>query len=177
MAYGNEVVLGWGLADFPKVGEALGIKLPKSADPDEWEADEKTGDIVEIPEKHYKRLAKAHRAALAGAGFTVQRIDDQYGRYLLTDTPLGTRCFRPFMFELFYDISEMDDTPETSTFGVGLSARYFPTFLDWKDEHGTLYPVRFDTEMDALIRVARHHIEAEFPIFSTATIAVVERHY
>ena len=178
MAYGNEVVLGWGLNEYAHVGAVLGVKLPRSAYPDEWKEDVETGEIVSIQAELDGRLDAAHLAALAGAGFTMSMASrPSIGRYTRAQTPCGTRSFRPFVFELFYDVGEMDDTPETSTFGVALSGRYFPTFLDWKDEHGTLYPVRFDAEMNRLIQIARHHIEAEFPIFSTASIIVVGRHY
>jgi len=177
MAYGNEVVLGWGLSDYAAVAGALGLKLPCSADPDEWIPDEEFGDIVKIPKGYFDRLRTAHIAALADAGFAVVDVAHSSMGYVVADTPCGRREFQPFVFTLFYDVSEMGDTPETSTFGVGLSARYRPTFLDWKGKSGTLYPVRFDPEMLRMIQIARQHIEKAFPIFATAMITVVERHY
>ena len=53
----------------------------------------------------------------------------------------------PFELECFAE-SEFDEQPddETAAVGVAISGRYFPTFADYKDAHGTLSPMVFNDE-------------------------------
>lgn len=176
MANGTEVVLGWGFADYARIREALGISIPTT--PDEWDALNEKGNEEYLAgtstKKINKLLEEAHQECVATLGKVIGKDRD---RCTLVETTLGPRSFSPFRIELHYDPSEMDETPEVTTFGVSLSGRYLPTFLDWKDPSGCLWPVRFDAELNALIAVARTAIEKRIPIFATAHLAVIEKHY
>jgi hypothetical protein len=176
MANGSEVVLGWGIADYARIREALGIRIPLTDD--EWIALNEKGNEEYLATKATRRINKllleAHSECVGTLG-ELKGVDQE--RYSIVETALGQRSFSPFKIELHYDPSEMGEEPEHTTFGVALSGRYFPTFLDWKDPSGALWPVRFDAELNGLIAVARTAIEKRIPIFSTAHIAVIEKHY
>jgi hypothetical protein len=190
MPYGNEVVLGFAPEEYPEVAKALGIELPFciTEDDSEERAEEEAAIWNQIKvtgsgdwlwdhgvRPLNERAIEAHHEALKLVGFTeITPVDRARVKAL---TPLGWREFCPFSFELFYDPHECDDEPEMTTFGVALSGRYCPTFLDWKDEHGTLYPVRFDQETDGFIAAARSCLVKRWPIFTRAHIAVVLKFY
>ncbi len=175
MANGSELVLGFAPPDYARVREALGIRIPLADD--EWEACRDDGPeeyLEKSAAKVQKLLREAHAECIATLGKVLGTSRD---RYTVVETALGPREFSPFRVELHYDWSEMGEKPEHTTFGVSLSGRYFPTFVDWKDPHGTLWPVRFDKETLALVQVARDAIERRLPIFKDAHLAVIEKHY
>jgi hypothetical protein len=120
-------------------------------------------------------LKEAHLECIATLGRVLGETEDD--RHVIAETPLGEREFARFTVELFYDWSEMNERPEDTTFGIALSGRYFPTFLDWKDPSGTLWPVRLDQATLHQIAIARAAIEKRLPIFADAHLAVIERHY
>jgi hypothetical protein len=93
--------------------------------------------LYKLSNKFSPQLIEAHKNACKDAGFTF--LGAQPHRYLNYATPLGTREMVPFELELYYDPDEIGDTEETMAFGVSLSGRYFPTFLDWEDPSGALY--------------------------------------
>lgn len=178
MAYGNEVVLGFLSKDFEAVKAASGFWLPLLEQEEDWENDydDRIWQTVNTKEVRQK-LHRAHRRSLRAMKFKLIGYEDGGGNRPVAETPLGQRAFHEFEFHLHFDPHEMDEEPEQAVFGIALSGRYRPTCLDWRNRHGTLYPVTFDREMRLNIRRARKRLEAEFPWLSTADIHVIENHY
>ena len=81
-----------------------------------------------------------------------------------------------FEFELSYDPYEIGDDENTMTFGIHMSGRYFPTFVDWQSEHGTLYNVNLEDAFE-MIKIAKEEIIKEFPQFVTSQIHLKEIWY
>lgn len=82
---------------------------------------------------HNGALDACYTEALRALGLTPLSTK---GDYLVVQTPLGKRQMSGWTLGLQYDPDEVGD--EHATLGVGLSGRYFPTLLDWRDPHGTL---------------------------------------
>jgi hypothetical protein len=167
MAYGNVVLLGWRWPKAQKVLKELGVDLQECCG---YKFDEKT------PDGFGGGLREAHIEALKEMGFTFVRPKQEYG-YDVWLTPLGERQFASFCAEFVYDPDEMGDEPQDAVFGVSLSSRYFPTFLDWQDSHGGLEVIEFDQELLDQIEIARKHIMKVWPQFRDAGVLVKMLHY
>lgn len=174
MATGSEVVLGFSYEQYEKISKELDILLPLTDD--DWHNVQDS--VMDSFVKHQKTLLDIHKKCLETYGFKIfNKSSRKIKDFLICETSEGKREFSPFNLELFYDPDEMGETLDVSTFGIALSGRYFPTFLDWRDAHGTLWPVRFNQELNDMIKIARNEIESKFPIFEEANICVIERFY
>lgn len=176
MAYGTELVIGWGMNNFKLLEEQAGIIIPDSSNTNWWDNYQENidtainnGNVANINDK----LKLAHIAAIKKVGFSITENSDMY---ILADTPLGERSFAQFRLEFFYDPEEGDE-PENAILGIGLSSRYYPTFTDWTVPNGAVQPIQFDANTNKLIKIARKCIETELPFVKTATTMVVMRHY
>lgn len=174
MAYGNEVVLGFvGALKIRELLAQLGFEDPEplAEDMDKW-LSECCDDINMFLAQ--QDMQDSHRRTLELAGFAfVKALDHDSAQYA---TPAGPRRFTQFQVELFWD-QDMEPLPEQAVLGVSLSSRYVPTFLDWRDEHGTLYPIVFDDEMNTLIFLATEELTRVLPWMTDAKVIVLERHY
>ncbi len=181
MAYGNEVWLA--LVGEDKILPALktlGIDCPPfpsrdGDDFDEW-VEDLENNLMGLPLQ--EKLKQLHKESLAKLGFT----DLKPGRglsngYLEGITPLGKREFEPFELRFHWDPHEMNEEPEHALLGVALSGRYVPTYLDWRDPNGTLWPVIFNEEMLRDIHIVRFQLDHLIPILVGVPIVVVEMHY
>lgn len=200
MAYGMEVWIGWrggkrivpllNLLGFTAERLGLVLNFEEGVDPEKeyMAALIESGAHHEMIDAHIKkRLKVAHKAALEAAGFTPLGQDDR--GYDVYDTPLGKRTFGTWELALFHDEEEVGTDFDTCLFGVNLSSRYFPTFLDWENEHGTLEPAivlneKF-VEMTGIARQALLDLSSMrdgqlaffFKLMSEAQIMVMHRHY
>lgn len=157
MAYGIELILGF---PFEKWGD-----IPKS-----FIKFEESVCAIDL-------LHEAHKKACAEMGFKFigrWKTNPDYDVYV---TPLGDRITAPFRLEKHLDESEMCETEKEAVIGISVSGRYFPTFLDWRDPHGTLYNIVFDDEMKKDMAIARKHIVEALPIMEKAVWIVKQKHY
>lgn len=164
MAYDNELILGFRYVDYkPVCGVSANLENNLLVPEDRLEAINTA-------------LGKAHENALKRAGFT--KLSARPGRaYQAWQTPLGLREFAKFRLELFFDEGEMNETEDEAIVGVAVSGRYFPTFADWEDASGTLFPIVFDEKLNRLMSIAREEIESVLPEFNKAVWIVKLRHY
>lgn len=173
MADGMEVVLGFSPGRFAEVSGALGVFLPRSDEEffemhgrGTWE------DVVRGTDVALRGLLEdAHRATLLAAGFRPSARGESW------QTPAGERRLSPFSPQLFWDPSDTQEEPSAATFGVALSGRYSPVLLDWRDPSGALWPVRMDASFRLLCDLARREVSARVPVFASADLHVVLRHY
>jgi hypothetical protein len=119
------------------------------------------------------KLDSAFRLCLANAGFSVVSDTD---RYIKVSTPKGQREMTGFSFEISYDPHEVGDDDDTVTFGIHMSGRYFPTYVDWRDSSGGLWEVNLRDAMD-MINFAQGTISSEFPVFLTAGVHLKDIFY
>jgi hypothetical protein len=93
-------------------------------------------------------------------------------RYVLAATPLGPRQLIPFRLQLVgdYETESNDDWTEDFCVGVPLSSRYYPTWLDWEDEHGTDGTLRINIETLRRIELARAALLRTLPEFADAEL-------
>lgn len=157
------------------VEEAWKVKFPtieEIYETGEWSFD--TGEVE-------KELKKAHKLACEDMGFELLKN----GRYPEYKTPEGPREMVPFNLELVYD-GEMDYAPKDHVrkpkpldvvFGVAISGRYFPTFLDWRSPFGTLTNVIVGPKPTAEVSIAWRRIVEAVPVFSSAEWLIVEKSY
>lgn len=153
----------------------LGLELWSETD-EEWR--HTAGDIKASPrlKEINKALEAAHREALEAIGFKVQHRKNDNG-YLVATGPCGKREFAPFCLQSFSD-SEGETTFEDAPWGVALSGRYVPTFLDWRDEHGTLDYFVMDEESMKDVGVVRDAFRRNgLEALSDLPIAVCLRFY
>ena len=99
------------------------------------------------------------------------------GSQLTYDTPEGRRNFSLFSFQAFYDEDESKSFPDGHHFGVSLASRYFPVYLDWRDENGTDGNFVLDQELMTEIDAARAAITEAVPCFANSPIAVLLQWY
>lgn len=94
--------------------------------------------------------------------------------YVATISKYGktvTRQINSFDFNLYGDDDEIGDRwPDDFAFGIGLSSRYFPVYLDWMSEHGGGYGLDDifkpeDPEIKNGIIIAKKHISRRVPEF------------
>lgn len=172
MATGVEVVLGVrGQEAINKILVSMGkpeVDLNEGAWSYDWET-----DVGKLPS-----LVDAHKACLE-AFFSNVRPGSDFGtvNHFRADTPEGPRQFAFFWLELFYDPHEMGDTPEFAVFGVALSGRYWPTYLDWRSKHGCIEHVTLDKQTMAMIDKAKEEITKALPQAASFEVMFVERHY
>lgn len=98
--------------------------------------------------------------------------------YFNVDTPAGRRECSPFRLGMAL-YGEMGYDFPAVPIGVALSGRYFPTFLDYRDESGTLPAplVVWTPEMAGMIDAAVRHIVSRVPWLGRGKTMVVEMHY
>ena len=168
-------MLGFGHPKLHEIAKEMGLKI-----------DLKGQEQDLLPEKRIdeinQQLQTIHLQALRDMGFEIREIKPKKKRSLLDDyvhakTPLGMREFAPFTLELFYDPDEMGEEPEQATLAISISGRYFPTFADWRDPHGTLWPLVFNDELRGVMEIAKRHIIKVLPQFRDAEWSVKELHY
>lgn len=171
MAYGHELFLGFrGLKDIGEAATALDIKVFINE-----------GEIE--PEDTYKqineRLQKAWHDAIVDIGLEIIR-ETTLNRHIsfLIKTPVGEREMVPWSLELQYDPHECGDEPEDAILGVSLISRYYPTYLDWREEHGgSGLVISLDANTLWAIERAKFHIKNVYPIFGKADIHAKEIFY
>ncbi len=169
MAYGSELMFGLQQPSW----KLLGLQLPTL----EEGYVEPDYDKFEVAFKPFqKSLLKAHHYALLELGFTKSK-KLRRSSYPCYKTPLGLRKFSPWRLELYYDTQELGEKPENATIAVAISGRYIPTFVDWQDECGTLWPVVFDSNMRKMMKIAKHFILKAVPFLQKAVWIVKEQHY
>lgn len=112
MGFQSDIYLGW--AGKRRIVEALGEEL--------YEA--------------HRREETPHLGEIGGIGEAVtEYLARKYGRERLRFGRLGLRLYEMLEFE-----SEGRDVGEDYyVFGIQLTGRYFPSFLDFEQEHGGLY--------------------------------------
>lgn len=166
MAYGNELILGLMGND---IVDAIGSIYGKAATLQEICEE----GVPPTPQTFKWYLDAAHQSCCLHMKWDHLRTK---GTYQVYETPLGVREFSTFDFELFYDVDEMGDTLDTAVFGVAVSGRYFPTFVDWKHEHGTLDPIVFDPKSNEW-DIARKMLVKAIPLLKKAQWIVKMCHY
>src|SRR5882672_576144 len=128
MANGHELFIGFkGKEKINEVAAALDIEI-------EWNTFTAEITSEDVHTQINEKLRKAWLEAIADIGLTVVSTDNP--RYPIINTPMGRRQMVPWHLELEYDAIETDADPSTAILGVSLISRYFPTFLDWHEEHG-----------------------------------------
>lgn len=170
-----EVHLGFTFPQFEMAERALGIKIDLDDEDDEMDGEYFKFSSAKKQIEAMNKVNRAWRKSLTDAGLKIAGQDpeeDDDSSRLLVKTPDGNRTMGSFTLELNYDPNEIGHEPEDATIGISLSSRYFPTFLDYKDPHGTLTVLDLD-----LLQIARNNIEAEFPIFKQANVLIVEKFY
>jgi hypothetical protein len=80
-----------------------------------------------------QKLNGCYLEALQALGLTPKRSNAN--GYVITDTPSGRREMAGWSLGFQYDPNEVGAPP---VLGIGLTGRYFPTLLDWRDQHGTM---------------------------------------
>jgi hypothetical protein len=182
MAYGSELYLGYvGIQALHNTMNSMGIALKIDDDIDF--ADEAQIDAIN------ERLKQAHRDALTEIGLKIidpSRINrsdgrkvDTGGRYIFVQGLDGKiREMVQWSLEIDYDPYEMGQTMDDVLVGVSLVSRYFPVFLDWKEDNGgSGDTISLTPDVLATIEVARKHIAKVLPFIADAPIVFREMHY
>lgn len=129
-----------------------------------------------------RALHGAHTRALQSVGFANIRESGFAGEvgetgYTTADTPCGVRTFAPWTLRVYYDARELNEALKDATLSVAVSGRYRPVFADWRDPHGTLSPMVFDTDLQHMQAAAKHYIVQALPCFADAYWIVKEIFY
>jgi len=173
MAYGNEVILGFSLNQYCKL---IGKKIPSI---NEFENDQYINDtsVLEklLPQVSISNLLQAQENALIKAGICK---GGKWGdRYFNAKTPKGIREFAPLSLEIIGDTDEIgDEYPDDFVVGISISGRYFPTYLDWKDEHGTIETIGIN-DIGKLVSIIKDEIVKVIPMFKDSQLFIKMRHY
>jgi hypothetical protein len=171
MPLSNELVLGFRPVDLGPLCARYGIPFDPAGldDNDAIENFKPTAEA--LAEAMSDDLRQAHRALLSGY-FGTSVKEDEHGYFDLV-TPAGARKFSVFRAEPYIgEAYEFWYAPENSFFGVALASRYFPVWLDWREEHGTDGCFVLDAELSALVEEARTAIAKHIPEFAGAIIAL-----
>ena len=96
--------------------------------------------------------------------------------YFDVTTEYGTKTAAPWGLALQFDPHEVGEGPEHVTLGVDLSSRYFPTFIDMKNSHGTLDGIDFDV-MYHDIQIAKEEILKLVPELADAKVIIRDIFY
>jgi len=173
MPSGNELVFGFHAGTHKNLIDKFLAKYKITFDEDELDL---FGSHLS---KIQKDLDEAHTKALQDKGFTPYMGKGKKTtrpEYKLYNTPKGIREFGPW--GLCYLINdEYEDRKEDYVFGVPISSRYFPTFADWQDIGGTLYPIVFDGDLQQCMDIAKKRILEVLPEFKDAVWIVKEIWY
>jgi hypothetical protein len=85
-------------------------------------------------------------------------------QYIGVISPWGNRAASVWSLDCQYDPHENYEIPEELTLGVNLSARYFPSILDMKDEHGTMGScIVLDKEFFDKVEICKRELIAQIP--------------
>lgn len=170
MATGNEVVLGFHSSRRKEILDILAEKYNVAYIERTYNAAYTSGSFIDLDDtaKINKLLKLAWQDALRSANMVLQSdISKQHARVL---TPAGIRDMIPFCLELLHD----DGDHENAILGVAVSGRYFPTFIDYQDKHGTLINVPLNLD---LMAIAKESIITHIPEFKSAEWFVVQIFY
>jgi hypothetical protein len=171
MAYGAELVLGFKFQDFAKIAHLTSVDLQNYNFEDEYDTKEQvSNDFMQ----YFDALKIAHLEALKTAGFPVV---SEPGSLLKAITEMGEREFVSFRLKWYFDPYEMDDSVEDGIVGIALTGRYRPTFLDWKNKHGTISGLSINQELLEMVEIARTEIVKVIPVFADAELIIKENHY
>lgn len=66
---------------------------------------------------------------------------------------------------------------EQAFLGVAITGRCFPTFADWRNENGKLYPIVYNTDLNNTMHIAKTRIVEVLPCFEKAVWCVKEKFY
>lgn len=163
MAYGTEIVLG--IRGMDNINKLLKKVKQPLIDVDtyyEWQENHTLPDLTKAHEECLRTFFGKVSTASYGIGCV---------------TPSGVRSFSPFSLQLYFDPDEMGDEPENAVLGVGLSGRYFPSYLDWRSEHGCIEHVVMDEQTMDMIEKAKEEITKAFPPAKDFEVMYVECHY
>jgi hypothetical protein len=170
MAYGTELFIGFrGREHIDLIAKELGLEI-------EW--DDEGGDFADLDklEQLNDRLKLCWLSAITDLGLNVASAVDP--EYPTIATPTGSRMMSPWRLSFYYDCHEMGDTEDDAILGISLITRYFPTFLDWRCDHGGSGDViTLNEGTMACIEVAKKHIIKVLPSFENAVIHIKELHY
>jgi hypothetical protein len=177
MATGNEVLLAYNGLDInesnvPK--EYLDQIKAIFKNASEEEPNMSASDEIIVPNTVINGLIEKTHVCLGYKNFHSLGSQNKLLKY---STPLGVRSFAPFKLELFFDLVNMGENEKSASFGVALSGRYFPTFLDWRESSGTIYPVVFNADLCYDIEMAKRQITKVLPWMTAADITVKEIFY
>ena len=95
---------------------------------------------------------------------------------ILVNSPWGVRKVYAWTLHLQHDPDEMGDGPEDLSVSINLSARYYPCLTDMKSEHGAM-PIKFNTETNRIIEIAKRHILEALPEMVDAELFIREIFY
>lgn len=173
MAYGAELFLGFMNSDATqRLMRRMGVEL---TEPDSYPTLVAVGGGDKPPLQN-KLLQAAHAAACGDMGWELLKPMDHL--YITYETPLGAQELAPFTLEYDYDREEMDDDEEDAVFGVAVTGRYRPTFVDWRAPHGgSGNAVVFDKRTLAEMEIAKKRIVEALPEFADAVWIVKQKHY
>jgi hypothetical protein len=185
MAYGNELILGFNSAKWPIAEKSLKFKMPKIAAADDVEsadddvfADIAAAAIESVAQVVDKKLFKAWKRACAAMGW---KDLGTWGKPPVSgikwQTPVGPREIIPWTFEFQLDQDEMGEKPSDAIIGVPVSGRYWPTFVDWRNQHGTVWNLVVGPKEPIEMGIARSYIIEAVPAFADADWIIRERHY
>ena len=129
-------------------------------------------------EKVFRPLARVLKADLRVAHLELIRAElDPEAKvvqhHVVANTSAGPRELSPFRLEYWGDNGGGNrwSWPDDFCVGVPLSSRYYPTWLDWEEEHGTDGKLRLNTETVARIEAARSALAEPLPEIAGAEIA------
>ena len=128
---------------------------------------------IEIGDKNLPELSEKTKEswlnAIAKKGWPVSLRTIGSGYYII-DSEFGKRESSPWSFDIQFDPHEVGDRPEDATMGINLSSRYFPTFLDMHNMHGTLGSIIDFEALHKDIEIAKEEIIKLIPEMADAKI-------
>jgi hypothetical protein len=171
MPLSNELVLGFRPRDLGPLCARYDIPFDPAGldDNDAIENFKPTAEALTEAMSH--DLREAHQGLLS-RHFGAPVEEDEHSYFDLI-TPAGVRKFSalsadPYIGEAY----EFWYAPENSFFGVALASRYFPVWLDWREEHGTDGCFVLDVDLLAMVEEVRAAIVERIPEFAGAIIAL-----
>ena len=182
MATGNELVLGFLYNDIPEQFKKVIDEAHRKANLPDLDVDEEDDGeefidfheaIDQMVAEMNQQLIDVHHQACLRMGWTFQK---KQNNYVFFNTPEGLREFATFCFEWFCDESEMGEQLTDGVFGIAVSSRYFPTFIDWESPCGTIGNIVCDPTQEMWV-IAKEEIVKVFPFMQNAKWIVKERFY
>ena len=110
-----------------------------------------------------KKIIKAWKNSIKRKGWKALLHEDE--RFFVINTEFGNREAKPWSLYICYDPWEVGDWPEDATISINLSSRYFPCFIDMKNDCGGLYSLDL-TEIMSNVIIAQEEIVKVVPEFS-----------